>query len=89
MMKHGVLAANRYTNMQKAASSVSPLTPREKFLGRQSDYKRDIRMSFGSYCQCTTPNTSANSDPRTEACIFLYPKEATVPSYRVVGESSV
>ena len=88
MMKHGVLAANRYTNMQKASSSVSPLTPREKFLGRQSDYKRDVRMPFGSYCQCTTPNTSANGDPRTEACVFLYPKEATVPSYRVMRVSN-
>ena len=56
LMKHGVIAANRYTNMQTAASSLSPLTPREKFLGRQSDFKRDIKMPFGSYCQCTTPN---------------------------------
>ena len=88
LMKHAVIAANRYTNMQKAASSVSPLTPREKFLGRSSDFKRDIRMPFGSYCQCTTPNTSSNDDPRTEACVFLYPKEATVPSFRVMRVSN-
>lgn len=88
LMKHSVIAANRYTNMQKAASSVSPLSPREKFLGRSSDFKRDIRMPFGSYCQCTTPNTSSNDDPRTEACIFLYPKEATVPSFRVMRVSN-
>ena len=88
LMKHAVIAANRYTNMQKAASSVSPLTPREKFLGRSSDFKRDIRMPFGSYCQCTTPNTSSNDDPRTEACVFLYPKEVTVPSFRVMRVSN-
>lgn len=88
LKKHAVIAGNRFTNMQKAASSVSLLIPREKFLGRQSDYKRDVKMPFGSYCQGVTPNSSGNDDSRTEACVLLYPKEVTVSSYRVMRVSN-
>lgn len=84
LFKYAVLAANRFTNMQTATSSQSPLTPREKFLGRQSDYRRDVGMPFGSYCQCTQVNTDNTHRPRTEACIFLYPKESTTGSYYVL-----
>jgi len=84
LFKYAVVAANRFTNMQTAASSQSPLTPREKFLGKQSDYRRDVGMPFGSYCQCTQVNTDNTHRPRTEACIFLYPKESTTGSYYVL-----
>jgi hypothetical protein len=70
---HSVLAANRFTNMQQASSSVSPLTPREKFLGCQVDYDRDIGHAFGTYVQATGPNTDSSDRPRTEAYIYLYP----------------
>ena len=84
LFKYAVVAANRFTNMQTAASSQSPVTPREKFLGKQSDYRRDVGMPFGSYCQCTQVNTDNTHRPRTEACIFLYPKESTTGSYYVL-----
>ena len=84
LFKYAVIAANRFTNMQTASSSQSPLTPREKFLGRQTDFKRDVGMPFGSYCQCTKVNTDNTAGPRTEACIFLYPKESTTGSYYVL-----
>ena len=84
LLKYAAIAANRFTNMQTASSSQSPLTPREKFLGRQSDFKRDVGMPFGSYCQCTQVNTDNTHGPRTEACIFLYPKESTTGSYYVL-----
>jgi len=84
LFEYAVIAANRFTNMQTARSSQSPITPREKFLGRQSDFKRDVGMPFGSYCQCTQVNTDNTHGPRTEACIFLYPKESTTGSYYVL-----
>ena len=67
MSKHAIIAANSFTNMQKATSSESPLSPRENFFGRQTGYKRDACMPFGSYCQCATPNTSSGPANRTEA----------------------
>ncbi len=76
LMVQGVIAANRYCNMQKASSSTSDLSPREKFLGRQLDYIRDVGVPFGTYCQATVPNTDNSDKPRTEACIALHPRES-------------
>jgi hypothetical protein len=80
LMVQGVIAANRYCNMQKSASSTSDLSPREKFLGRQLDYVRDVGPPFGTYCQATVPNTNNSDAPRTEACIALYPRESQTGS---------
>jgi hypothetical protein len=80
LVAQGVIAANRYCNMQKSSSSTSDLSPREKYLGRQLDYVRDVGTPFGTYCQATVPNTNNSDSPRTEACISLYPKESQTGS---------
>ena len=69
-----VMFANRVTNMQRASNSISTLTPREKFTGRQGDF-RHVKAPFGSYVQCVVPNTNNTMEQRTEAGIALMPKD--------------
>ena len=84
MSKHATLAANRFTNMQKATSSTSDLTPREKFLGRAFDYNKDGGIQFGTYVQATVTETDSSDKPRTESCIALYPKDSNTPTMYVL-----
>ena len=84
MSKHAVLAANRFTNMQQASSSTSTLSPREKFLGRSFDYKKDGGIQFGTYVQATVVTTDNSDRKRTESCIALYPKEASTATMYVM-----
>jgi len=84
MSMHAVLAANRFTNMQQASSSTSTLSPREKFLGRSFDYKKDGGIQFGTYVQATVVTTDNSDSKRTESCIALYPKEANTATMYVL-----
>lgn len=70
-----VLAATRETNMQQTASSTSLLSPREKFLGRQYDFKRDGRTPFGTYVQLRARTTDNTASARTEGSIILMPRD--------------
>ena len=70
---HAAIASNRFTNLQKASSSTSELSPREKFLGRRFNFKTDGGLPFGTYVQVTKPDTDNSDRERTEACIYLYP----------------
>ena len=49
------------------------VSPRETFLGRKSDAKRDFRCAFGDYVMSTVPNTDNTMRARTEDCIVMYP----------------
>ena len=71
----GVIASVRETNMQRSSSSMSELSPREKFLGRPYDWKRDGRAPFGTYAQMTVRDTDNTAAARTEGCILLCPKD--------------
>lgn len=48
-------------------------SPREAFIGRKPDGKRDFRCSFGDYVQCTVPNTDSTLRARTEDCVVMLP----------------
>ena len=48
-------------------------SPREAFIGRKPDEKRDFRCSFGDYAQCTVPNTDSTLRSRTEDCVVMLP----------------
>ena len=85
IVRWGAIAANRLVNMQRASSSQSPESPREKFLGRLTDYKRDIAgVPFGSYVQAPVPNPNNTDAPRTEACIALVPKDNETGTFYVL-----
>ena len=48
-------------------------SPRELFVGRKPDGKRDFRCSFGDYAQCTIPNTDNSMKCRTDDCVVMLP----------------
>jgi Zinc knuckle len=48
-------------------------SPRELFLGRKADAKRDFRYAFGDFVQCTVPSTDNTMRARTEDAVVLLP----------------
>lgn len=50
-------------------------SPRERFYGVKADYKTDLALPFGQYCQVFDPNnTRINTmDPRTQGAICMGP----------------
>ena len=48
-------------------------SPREAFIGRKPDGKRDFRCAFGDYVQSTVPNTDSTLKARTEDCVVMLP----------------
>ena len=71
----GVLAANRFTNLQVSSTSMTPMSPREKFLGRPFDFEKDSGVPFGTYVQATRADSDNSPRPRTEGAIALMPKD--------------
>jgi len=50
------------------------LCPRERFLRRGLDYKRDLRVGFGDYVQVQIPRSNTNGmEARTEGAIAVLP----------------
>ena len=64
-------------------------SPREAFIGRKPDGKRDFRCSFGDYAQCTVPNTDAGLKGRTEDCVVMPPLGNRTGSVRMLSLSTV
>jgi hypothetical protein len=50
-------------------------SPRVKFTGRKPNFRSELGLAYGDYCEVYVPNVvSKNVDaPRTEPCIALYP----------------
>ena len=46
-------------------------SPRESFLGRKADGKRDFRCAFGDYVQCTVPETDNSMKSQTEDGVVM------------------
>ena len=63
-------------------------SPREAFIGRKPDGKRDFRCSFGDYVQCTVPNTDATLKPRTEDCVVMLPLGNRTGTVRMLSLST-
>lgn len=49
------------------------ISPSEAFLGRKLDFKRDLRVGFGEYCEVFDPSSDNTMRPRTQAAISLGP----------------
>ena len=60
-------------------------SPRELFLGRKADAKRDFRCAFGDYVQSTVPETDNSMKARTEDCIALLPTGNRTGSVRMLS----
>ena len=62
-------------NLLPTSTSMSRISPREQFTGRKADYNRDVRVSFGQYCQVNVPDSvdKNNLKSRTDGAIALLP----------------
>ncbi len=88
----GVLAAARYTNLQRTASSTTDTCPRDKFLRRRFNYNIDARISFGEYIHCTAADTDNTSKSRTDGCIALMSRDnhtGTIYAYHLATRKLV
>ena len=63
-------------------------SPREAYIGRKPDGKRDFRCSFGDYVQCTVPNTDSGLKSRTEDCVVMLPLGNRTGSVRMLSLST-
>ena len=52
---------------------VANISPSEAFFGRKLNYKRDLRVGFGEYCEVFDPSSDNTMRPRTQAAISLGP----------------
>ena len=59
-------------------------SPREAFIGRKPDGKRDFRCSFGDYVQCIVPNTDATLKSRTKDCVAMLPLKNRTGTVRML-----
>lgn len=60
-------------------------SPRELFLGRKADGKRDFRCAFGDYVQTTVPETNNSMKARTEDAIVMLPTGNRTGSVRMLS----
>ena len=63
-------------NLIPSSTSVNRISAREAFTGRKTDYKRDVRVAFGEYCQVSLPDDDKSKNSmktRTEGAIALLP----------------
>ncbi len=82
LVRGGVIVANRLVNMQRCSISLPPESPREKFPGRLTDYKRDISgIASGSHIQASVPNPNNSDATKTETCLVLAPKDNQTRTY--------
>lgn len=62
------------TSRMNCMSSTSALSPFELLTGRKLSYKRDLRISFGSFVQLDDPDATNNLDQRRISALALYPE---------------
>ena len=61
-------------NCAPSTTNADGLCPRERFLRRGLDFKRDLRTGFGDYVQLQIPRNNTNGmKARTEGAIALLP----------------
>ena len=61
-------------NFEPNSQREDPTSPYELFRGQKIDYKRQLRISFGDYAECTDPHVTSNTmERRTDPCIALLP----------------
>ena len=76
----------RCINIIPSQHSEDKLSAREKYLGRKTDVKKDLRIEFGSYVQAKTPNSIINGmEDRTEGCIALMPLDTDTGTVRFLN----
>ena len=75
-------------NFQHSSLREGGLSPREAFLGRKPDGKKDFRCAFGDYAVATTPTTDNSMKSRTEDCVVMLPTGNRTGSVRMMSLST-
>jgi exosome complex RNA-binding protein Rrp4 len=70
----------RSLNLVANSTFADRTSPYEQYSGVKLNAKRDLRVSFGDYCQCTVANTDNTMAARTESMIALVPSGNTTGS---------
>ena len=75
-------AVNRI-NVRRTTSLTDNRAPRVLFTGRRIDFKKEFKAGFGDYVEAYNPKVQSNAvdQPRTQACIALYPSANVVGSW--------
>jgi hypothetical protein len=61
-------------NFEPNSQREDPTSPYELFRGQKVDYKRQLRISFWEYAECTDPHVTSNTmERKTDPCIALLP----------------
>ena len=60
-------------NLVPHKSGFANISPTEAFLGRKTDYKRDLRCGFADYAECFDPYSDNTIRSRTHPAISLIP----------------
>ena len=62
-------------NVRRTTGLTDNRAPRVMFTGQRVDYKKEFRAAFGDYVEAFRPRVQSNAvdQPRSEACIVLYP----------------
>jgi hypothetical protein len=62
-------------NVRRTTGLTDNRAPRVMFTGQRVDYKKEFRAAFGDYVEAYRPRVQSNAvdQPRSEACIALYP----------------
>jgi hypothetical protein len=60
-------------NLMPHRAGLSNISPSEAFRGRKIDFKRDLRLGFGEYCEVFDPRADNSMRSRTQAAISLMP----------------
>jgi hypothetical protein len=66
-------AVSRINLLNHSFSKEGHPSPRELFTARKVDFRRDIRVSFGEYCECFSASTDNTTRERSLSCIALCP----------------
>jgi hypothetical protein len=72
-------------NLMPHRAGLSNISPSEAFRGRKIDYKRDLRLGFGEYCEVFDPRSDNSMRPRTQAAISLMPSGNTSGSVKFLS----
>jgi hypothetical protein len=69
--KHCVIFCVSRFNLFSHSLNPWGASPRESLTGVKTDFRRDVRVSFGDYVQCEVPYTDNSMSLRTSSCIAL------------------
>jgi hypothetical protein len=72
LVKYLVYFSTQAVNMIFTTNS-NLTTPLEKFIGRKLDFKVNLRVAFGDYCQVSSADIDNSLSPQTSGAIALLP----------------